>query len=246
MSMTGKAALVTGGGTGVGRAVALKLAERGVNVAVNYSRSATEAATTVDDIEALGVDGLAIQADVASDASVKAMVEQVVAVFGRLDVVVNSAGTTAFVPHEDLDGMNEADWDRIQAVNLKGPFFVSRAATPHLRASGDGAIVNVSSLAGVTGIGSSIAYVASKGGLNSITKSLARALAPEIRVNSVAPGAIDTRWMDEHRDFLQVAIDRMPLKRAATPEDIADGVLMLVENRYVTGEVLVMDGGDSL
>ena len=246
MSMTGKSALVTGGGTGVGRAVALKLAERGVNVAVNYSRSATEAATTVDDIEALGVDGLAIQADVASDASVKAMVEQVVAVFGRLDVVVNSAGTTAFVPHEDLDGMNEADWDRIQAVNLKGPFFVSRAAAPHLRASGDGAIVNVSSLAGVTGIGSSIAYVASKGGLNSITKSLALALAPESRVNSVAPGAIDTRWMDEHRDFLQVAIDRMPLKRAATPEDIADGVLMLVENRYVTGEVLVMDGGDSL
>ena len=246
MSMTGKSALVTGGGTGVGRAVALKLAERGVNVAVNYSRSATEAATTVDDIEALGVDGLAIQADVASDASVKAMVEQVVAVFGRLDVVVNSAGTTAFVPHEDLDGMNEADWDRIQAVNLKGPFFVSRAAAPHLRASGDGAIVNVSSLAGVTGIGSSIAYVASKGGLNSITKSLARALAPEIRVNSVAPGAIDTRWMDEHRAFLQVAIDSMPLKRAATPEDIADGVLMLVENRYVTGEVLVMDGGDSL
>ena len=142
--------------------------------------------------------------------------------------------------------MNEADWDRIQAVNLKGPFFVSRAAAPHLRASGDGAIVNVASRAGVTGIGSSIAYVASKGGLNSITKSLARALAPEIRVNSVAPGAIDTRGMDEHRDFLQVAIDRMPLKRAATPEDIADGVLMLVENRYVTGEVLVMDGGDSL
>ena len=108
MSMTGKAALVTGGGTGVGRAVALKLAERGVNVAVNYSRSATEAAATVADIEALGVDGVAIQADVASDASVKAMVEQVVAVFGRLDVVVNSAGTTAFVPHEDLDGIRIA------------------------------------------------------------------------------------------------------------------------------------------
>lgn len=246
MAMTGKAALITGGGTGVGRAVALKLAERGVNVAVNYSRSATEAAATVADIEALGVDGVAIQADVASDAAVKAMVEQAVAVFGRLDVVVNSAGTTTFVPHGDLDAMNETDWDRIQAVNLKGPFFVSRAAAPHLRASGDGAIVNVSSLAGVTGNGSSIAYVASKGGLNAITKSLARALAPEIRVNSVAPGAIDTRWMDAHRDFLQVAIDRMPLKRAATPEDIADGVLLLVENRYVTGEVLVMDGGDSL
>lgn len=246
MSLKGKSALVTGGGTGVGRATALMLAARGVHVAVNYSRSVDEASATVGEIEALGVDAVAIQADVASDAAVKAMVEQTVAVFGRLDVVVNSAGMTAFVAHGDLDGMHEDDWDRIQAVNLKGPFLVSRASAPHLRASGDGAIVNVSSLAGVTGTGSSLAYAASKGGLNTLTKSLARALAPEIRVNSVAPGAIDTRWMDDHRDFLERAIEGMPLKRAASPEDIAGGVLLLVENRFVTGEVLVMDGGASL
>ncbi len=246
MSLQGKAALVTGGGTGVGRAAALKLAARGAHVAVNYSRSAQEAADTVRDVEALGVDGLALQADVASDAAVKAMVEQAAAAFGRLDVVVNSAGTTAFVDHADLDGMHEADWDRILAVNLKGPFFVSRAAAPHLRASGNGAIVNVTSLAGVTGVGSCVAYAASKGALNTMTKSLARALAPEIRVNSVAPGAVDTRWMDDHRDFLQRAIDNNPLERAATPDDVGDAVLLLVENRFATGEVLILDGGASL
>ena len=246
MSLQGKAALVTGGGTGVGRATALKLAERGANVAVNYSRSAAEAAETADDIRALGVEGLAIQADVASDAAVKAMVEQTVAAFGRLDIVVNSAGTTHFVDHDDLDGMKESYWDRILAVNLKGPFFVSRAAAPHLKASGDGAIVSVSSLAGITGTGSCIAYAASKGALNTITKSLARALAPEIRVNSVAPGPIDTRWMIGHEAFLQRAIDRSPVNRAATPENIADGVLLLVENPIATGEVLVMDSGCSL
>ena len=163
MSLQGKAALVTGGGTGVGRATALMLAERGVNVAVNYSRSADEAAQTAADIQAHGVEGLAIQADVASDAAVVAMVEQTVAAFGRLDIVVNSAGTTYFVDYDDLDGMKDEYWDRILAVNLKGPFFVSRAAAPHLKAGGDGVIVSISSLAGITGTGSSIAYAASKG-----------------------------------------------------------------------------------
>ena len=246
MSLQGKAALVTGGGTGVGRATALMLAERGANVAVNYSRSADEAAQTASDIQALGVEGLAIQADVASDAAVVAMVEQAAAAFGRLDIVVNSAGTTHFVDHDDLDGMKDEFWDRILAVNLKGPFFVSRAATPHLRAGDDGVIVHVSSLAGITGTGSCIAYAASKGALNTMTKSLARALAPDIRVNSVAPGPIDTRWMIGHEGFLQQAIDRSPINRAATAEDIGAGVLMLVENPIVTGEVLVMDSGCGL
>ena len=246
MSLQGKAALVTGGGTGVGRATALMLAERGANVAVNYSRSADEAAQTAADIQAHGVEGLAIQADVASDAAVVAMVEQAVAAFGRLDIVVNSAGTTFFVDYDDLDGMKDKYWDRILAVNLKGPFFVSRAAAPHLKAGGDGVIVSISSLSGITGTGSSIAYAASKGALNTITKSLARTLAPEIRVNSVAPGPIDTRWMIGHEDFLQRAVDRSPVNRAATPEDIAAGVLMLVENPIMTGEVLVMDSGCGL
>ena len=246
MSLQGKAALVTGGGTGVGRATALMLAERGANVAVNYSRSADEAAQTAADIQAHGVEGLAIQADVASDAAVVAMVEQTVAAFGRLDIVVNSAGTTFFVDYHDLDGMKDEYWDRILAVNLKGPFFVSRAAAPHLKAGGDGVIVSISSLSGITGTGSSIAYAASKGALNTITKSLARTLAPEIRVNSVAPGPIDTRWMIGHEDFLQRAVDRSPVNRAATPEDIAAGVLLLVENPITTGEVLVMDSGCGL
>ena len=243
MSLAGKGALITGGGTGVGRATALALAQRGVNVAVNYSRSADEAAQTVQDIQAAGVDAIAIQADVASDPAVRAMVEQTAAAFGRLDILVQSAGTTVFVSADDLDGLSEEAWDRILAVNLKGAFFTARAAVPHLRASGAGAIVNISSTAGQTGRGSSLAYAASKGALNTMTKSLARALAPEIRVNAVAPGIIATRWVAGHADFLAIATERTPLQKAATAEDVAHTVLHLVESLHTTGQVVVLDGG---
>ncbi len=243
MSIAGRVALITGGGTGVGRATALGLAARGVHVAVNYSRSAAEAEATAHDVEAAGVEALALQADVASDAAVRAIVEQTAAAFGRLDYLVNSAGHTAFVAHDDLEALTDEMWDRIMAVNLKGAYHASRACVPHMRAAGGGAIVNVSSVAGMTGSGSSIPYAASKGALNTLTKSLARALAPDIRVNAVAPGLILTRWVDGREDFVKSAVDRTPLKRGATAEDVAQTILYLIESTYTTGEVVVLDGG---
>ena len=175
-----KAALVTGGGTGVGRAAALQFAKRGFDVAINYSRSQDDAEQTAVEVRELGQRAIVVQCDVASDEQAVSMIETVRREFGRLDILVNNAGMTYFVEHTDLDAMSEEKWDRILAVNLKGAFFVSRAAIPLLRESGGGAIVNVASVAGVAGAGSSIAYAASKGGLITMTKSLAKAFAPEI------------------------------------------------------------------
>ena len=154
MELRGRAALVTGGGTGVGRAIVLDLARAGCAVAVNYSRSEAEARATADEARQLGVQAMLVRADVAEDAAVRGMVEQVVADLGRLDIVVNSAGVTVQVPHADLEALDDAAWDRVLGVNLKGPFNVIRAAMPHLRLS-QGAVVNIGSIAGVHGIGSS-------------------------------------------------------------------------------------------
>ena len=166
---------------------------------------------------------------------------------GRLDVLVNNAGTTQFVDFGDLEGLTEEMWDRMLAVNLKGAFFCSRAAAPMLRNASDGAIVNVSSCAGVTGSGSSIAYAASKGALNTMTKSLARALAPEVRVNAVCPGPIDTRWMAGREEMMARSMDRTPLGRASTAEEIAASVRYLaLDATMTTGQCLVIDGGRTM
>ena len=178
MQLEGKAALVTGGGTGVGRATALALAARGCSVAVNYSRSREAAEATAEEIRALGVGGLALQADVAEDAACRELVERAVGELGRLDVLINNAGTTTFAAHAELEKITDADWERILGVNLKGPFQGARAAKAALEADGGGEIVNVSSVAGVAGIGSSIPYCASKAGLNILTVILARVFGP--------------------------------------------------------------------
>ncbi|MDA1049956.1 MAG: SDR family NAD(P)-dependent oxidoreductase [Planctomycetota bacterium] len=187
---TSKVALITGGGTGVGRAASLQFARRGFDIAINYSRSQDDAEQTAQDVRELGPRAIVVQCDVSSDEQAVAMIEAVRRELGRLDVLVNNAGTTYFIEHTDLDAMSEDKWDRILAVNLKGAFFVSRAAIPLIRESGGGAIVNVASVAGVAGSGSSIAYAASKGGLITMTKSLAKAFAPDIRVNAVCPGVM--------------------------------------------------------
>jgi 3-oxoacyl-[acyl-carrier protein] reductase len=175
------------------------------------------------------------------------MVEQCRREFGRLDVLVNNAGMTHFVPHDDVEALTEDKWDRILAVNLKGPFFVSRAAIPLMRAGGGGAIVNVASVAGVAGSGSSIAYAASKGGLITMTKSLARAFAPDIRVNAVCPGVILSRWLEDHQDMIDAAIKITPLKRASTPDDIADAITFLAcDAGMMTGQALIIDGGRTM
>ena len=242
-----KAALVTGGGTGVGRATSLQLAKRGFDVAINYSRSHDDAEQTARDVRELGRRAMVVPCDVSSDRQAVSMIEAVRSEFGRLHVLVNNAGTTYFVEHTNLDAMTEEKWDHILAVNLKGAFFVSRAAIPLLGESGGGAIVNVASTDGVAGAGSSIAYAASKGGLITMTKSLAKAFAPDIRVNAVCPGVIISRWLGDHQDMIDKAVEGTPLQRASTTDDVADVVTFLAcDAGMMTGQALVVDGGRTM
>ncbi|MBW2149639.1 MAG: SDR family oxidoreductase [Deltaproteobacteria bacterium] len=241
--LEGKVALVTGGGTGIGRATSLLFAEEGADVAVNYSRSRSEAEETVSKIEKLGRKGLAICADVSDDAAVRDMIDTVVKTLGRLDILVNNAGITKFVPLDDLEGLTDENWERILAVNVKGTFYCSRAAIPRLRENGGGQIVNVASIAGITGYGSSIAYCASKAAVSCMTKSMAASQAPDIRVNAVAPGAVQTRWVVGWEEFMEKHREATPLKRLATPEDVAASIFGLVISDFVTGQILVVDGG---
>ncbi len=241
----GQTVLVTGGGTGIGRATALRLAGEGADVVVNYSRSEEEAQATGSDIEKLGRRALAVKADVSDDAAVRQMIETVRVSFGRLDILVNSAGTTRFVALEDLEGLTDEAWDPVFNVNVKGAFYCARAAIPLMKASGGGHIVNVSSIAGLTGRGSSLAYAASKAALISVTRSLAITQAPDIRVNAVAPGVVDTRWMVGWEDFVEQARQETPLGRVATPEDVADVIYGLAVSGFVTGQTWVVDGGCS-
>jgi 3-oxoacyl-[acyl-carrier protein] reductase len=244
-----KVALVTGSGTGIGRACALRFAGLEYDVVVNYSRSEADAKETVRLIEATGANALLVPCDVSRDDQVQGMIDAVRQRFGRLDVLVNNAGTTHFVDHADLDGMSEEKWDQILAVNLKGPFFCIRAAVPLLREGNGGAIVSVSSVAGITGQGSSVAYCASKGALNTMTKSLARVLAPQIRVNAVCPGPVDSRWLRAvmTEEQLQARTKDFPIPRPAQPEDIADAVIYLATGTTLTtGQLLVVDGGRTM
>ncbi len=238
-----KVALITGGGTGIGRAVALRLAAQGVDIVVNYSRSEKDALETAAAVGEAGTACLTLKADVADDAQVRRMVDDAVRHFGRLDYLVNSAGTTHFVDAKDLDGMAGEYWDDIMAVNVKGVFFACRACAPHLKKTG-GAIVNITSIAGITGRGSSIAYAASKAAAISLTKSLAQILAPEIRVNSVAPGIVLTRWVAGREDHVVRLGAGTPLGRVCGPDDVAEAVVpLLLAAGMVTGQTLVVDGG---
>ncbi len=249
MNVDGRTALITGGGTGVGRATALALARLGCHVAVNYSRSEAEAEETAAAVKAVGVRSIVVQADVAQDADCRRLVDATVRELGRLDVLVQSAGVTSFIPHADLDKVGDDDWNRILSVNLKGPFQCARAARAPMLAAGEGAIVNVSSIAGIAGVGSSIPYCASKAALNNLTLTLARALAPKIRVNAVAPGFITGRWLEgglggAYEPVKKAMEGRAPLGKVCEPEDVASAVLGFVTGSdLVTGQVLVVDGG---
>ena len=241
-----KAALVTGSATGAGRAIAVRFATLGMAVAVNYSRSEKEAEETLDAVKACGVPAILCKANVGDDKAVRAMVARCKDEFGGLDVLVNNAGTTHFIEHTNLDALTDEVWNDIFQVNLKGTFYASRAAMPLLKER-HGSIVNVTSVAGLQGVGSSIPYAASKAALNCLTKSLARAFAPEVRVNAVAPGPILTRWLEGHEDMVQKAVAITPLKRAADPGDVADAVAFLATGTtLVTGQVLVVDGGRTM
>jgi len=250
MDVRDKTAIVTGSAVGVGRATALDLARRGANVVINYSRSEDDAKEAVRLVEAEGAQALLVRADVSDDAQVRDMVRRTVERFGGLHILVNNAATTHFVRFDDLEGMKDEYWDDIYAVNVKGTFFCIRAAAPEMRRSGGGAIVNVSSVAGVRSVGSSIAYAASKAAVINMTVGLARVLGPEIRVNCVAPGFIDTRWLraglgEQTFDLVRKAeSQRAPLKNVCMPEDVSQLILSLIEGAdMVTGQTVVIDGG---
>lgn len=249
MTASRKAAIVTGSATGVGAATALALARRGYDVIVNFSKSEAEARASEAACRDAGADTLLVQGDVAADAACRAMVEQAVGRWGRLDVLVNNAGVTSFGGPSNWDVLDAATFERIFAVNVRGTFQMVRAAVPHLKAV-RGAIVNVSSIAGALGIGSSVPYIASKGAVNSLTLHLARVLAPEVRVNAVCPGLITTRWFtaglgeQAYQSIRSQYEAGSPLQRACSAEDVAEAVLWLADGAAtVTGELLLLDSG---
>ncbi len=246
MSSERKVALVTGSATGVGRACAVRFAKLGYAVVINYSKSESEAFQTLNLVEAEGVPGLLCKANVASASEVTEMVAAAEATFDRLDVLVNNAAMTHFVTHTDLDALTDQVWQDIMGVNVMGAFYCIRAAMPLLKAT-KGNVVNVTSVAGLTGQGSSIPYCASKAALNCMTQSLARAFGPDVRVNAVAPGPILTRWLAGREAQVAKYLEQAPLGRAADPDDIADAVLYLATGTTLTtGQVLVVDGGRTM
>lgn len=242
MELNGKVALITGGGTGIGRATALLLARRGADIVVNYSRSEKEAEATAEEIRALGRKALVLKASVSHVDQVEKMMQQAVQQMGRLDILVNNAGWTAFVDFKDMESLTDEVWDRTFGVNAKGPFFCIRAAARVMNKPG--AIVNVSSRAGEIARGSSIAYCASKAALNIITRATARVLAPDIRVNAVAPGVVKTRWVADQKAFVRGAEIQTPMRRVAEPEDVAQMIVSLIaDTDFVTGQTVAVDGG---
>jgi 3-oxoacyl-[acyl-carrier protein] reductase len=250
--LKGKVAIVTGSATGIGSAVAIGLARRGASVVVNYTKSAAEAETTAQAAKALGADVRVVQGDVAQDDDCRKLAKAAQDAWGRIDILVNNAGTTKFVTnHADLDSLSADDFQRIYAVNVIGPFQMIRACIGGLRAHKHGSVVNVSSIAGVAGIGSSVAYAASKGALNTMTYSLARALAPEVRVNAVCPGYVDTPWFVKQfgaemaEKIAEAEGKRALLQKAADGDEIAKTVLFFAgpESGNITGETLLSDGG---
>jgi NAD(P)-dependent dehydrogenase (short-subunit alcohol dehydrogenase family) len=255
MSKDGLCAIVTGSASGLGAATAAILANSGAKIVVNYSNSKKEAEETADLCRKAGAEIIVVQGDVSRDEDCK-KIAAAAAPWGGLNILVNNAGTTKHVPHGDMDGLSAEDFQRIYAVNTIGPFQMIRAARSLLeagaKASGrSSGVVNISSVAGISGGGSSVAYAASKGALNTMTQSLARALAPLIRVNTVCPGYIDTPWFTKGRGeagakaVRDSVIARVPLKSASTADDIAQLVcfLALPQSGQMTGEFVRMDAG---
>jgi 3-oxoacyl-[acyl-carrier protein] reductase len=251
MATARPAALVTGSASGIGRAAAIALARRGFDVAINYSSNEAGARETAEQVEASGAGSLVVRCDVSDDAAVRRMLEQVGARFQKLDALINNAGVT--VPNEptDFDGLTPEAWDRVFAVNVRGLWQVTRAALPLLRAAEAPAIVNTCSIAGLRPGPQPLPYAASKAAVANLTRTLAGALGPKIRVNAVAPGWLEGEWMQrtlaENYEGLMARRARYtPLKRVATAEDVAETMLnLIISNHFVTGEVVIIDGGFS-
>ena len=247
MNFKGKCAIVTGSSSGVGAACALMLAQQGASVLINYSKSAESAEAIAKQCRDAGADVLVVGASVAQDEDCKRLAAAAMARWGRIDFLVNNAGTTKFVAAPDLAGINAQDFHDIYSVNTIGVFQMVRACEDALRAS-KGSVVNISSIAGQEGLGSSIAYAASKGALNTLTMSLARVMGPEVRVNAVLPGFIETGWLktgmgaayDANRDRYKATA---ALGEVLTPDDVVEAIAYLLGATKVTGQLLRVDGG---
>jgi 3-oxoacyl-[acyl-carrier protein] reductase len=253
MDLEGGVAIVTGSSSGVGAATARQLAERGCNVVINYASNAEGAEQTRAACEAFGVETEVVQADVASDADCRRLAAVAEARWGRIDALVNNAGTTKFCDHRNLEGLSAEDFQRIYAVNTIGAFQMVRAVEPAMRRGGRGSIVNVASIAGVMGVGSSIAYAASKGAMITLGLSLARVLGPEIRLNTVCPGFIQGDWLEQGMGAETYARAKAsleqntPLQLTCTPDTVAEVILFFLgSGSVVTGETLILDGGHHL
>ena len=250
MELKGSVIIVTGSATGLGAATARRAAAKGAAVVINYTKSEDLAKETAEACQDLGGDALLCQGDVAVDDDCRRMAQTAVERWGRIDGLVNNAGQSVFASAVDLESLSGDDFLRIYSVNVVGAYQMVRAVTPHLKAQGDGSIVNVSSISAITGGGSSIAYAASKSALNTMTISLARSLAPEIRVNAVCPGPIPTRWWGDGlgeegaRRLFQSFEEQVPLQAAPTPDSVAETIVWLLEAaRHVTGETIMVDSG---
>lgn len=245
------AALVTGAATGIGRSAALALARNGYDVVINFSRSEEAAKATATDAEAAGARTLLYRCDVSDDACVRAMLDAAREKFGRLDALINNAGTTIDVEPKNLAGVKVEDWNRVFGVNVLGLFLVTRAAVPLLRKSPNGCIVNTCSIAGLRPSAQPLPYAASKAAVANLTKTLANALGPEIRVNAVAPGWMEGDWMkrtlaENYQGLMARRARYTPLERCCTADDVAETMLSLIlSNRFVTGEIIIIDGGFS-
>lgn len=250
IDMQDAVSIVTGSSSGVGAACARQLAERGSHVVINYRNNEAGARETLAACEALGVEAVICRADVAEDDDCRRLAQAALDKWGRIDALVNNAGTTKFCAHDDLDGLSKDDFLHIYSVNTVGAYQMTRAVRDAMQRGGRGSIVNVASVAGVTGIGSSVAYAASKGALVTMTLSLARVLGPEIRVNAVCPGFIQGDWLEAGlgKEAYDAARSRLeattPLRLTSTPDQIADAILYFVCGAdVVTGETLMLDGG---
>ena len=250
MNLAGSVIIVTGSATGLGSATARLAASKGANVVINYTKSEVEAQETAAACRELGVEALLCRADVSVDQDCRRMAAEAVARWGRIDGLVNNAGQSVFASSADLESLTAEDFLHVYSVNVVGAYQMIRAAAPHLKANGEGAIVNVSSISSLTGAGSSIAYAASKGALNTMTVSLARALAPEVRVNAVLPGLFPSRWWSEglgeerFHGLLEQYVNAVPMKAAASPEAVAESVVWLLEGaKFITGETIMIDSG---
>lgn len=253
MDIANHVAVVTGASSGIGECTARLLAEKGCHVVVNYRENADGAEQAVQACIDAGAEAIAVKGNVARDEDCRALAASAMEKWGRIDALVNNAGISRMAKGGHMDGLSADDFADVFAVNVTGCYMMARAVTPHMKAAGRGCIVNVSSIAGINGMGSSIAYATSKGALNTMTLSLARSLAPEIRVNSVCPGMVDTRW---HRQLLapdafeklRDTVERTtPLRHVITAEDVARAILFMIEGAdYVTGEIMTVDSGAHL